>query len=249
MRSLKMNKFKVGATILGLALVTLAFPPRTNADEWNKKTNVTFSGPVEIPGVGAQVLPAGTYVFKLLDSQADRHIVQVFNVRGDHLYATILAIPNYRLKSTDHTVITFNERAAGEPEAIRAWFYPGNQWGQEFVYPKKRAIELAKIANLPVLAMPTELETNIVQPVATADEPPVIALKAAPIEAIKPSGESIAMTEVVETPPVETAAVAPTPEPEKSMPMTASSLPLLGLVGLLSLGAGIALLGFPKRSA
>jgi len=253
-----MNRLKVGALIICLALVTLAFPPRTKADEWNKKTTVTFSAPVEIPGVGAQILPAGTYVFRLLDSQSDRHIVQVSNERGDHVYATILAIPNYRLKATDKTVMTFRERSAGDPEAIRAWFYPGNTWGQEFVYPKKRAIELAKITNLPVLAMPTELETNIIQPVASADEPPVIALKAAPIEAVKPTGESIAMTEVVETPPVqaaaevvktppvETAAVT-TPEPEKSLPKTASPLPLLGLVGLLSLGAGFALLGFPKR--
>ena len=238
-----MNRFRVGAMIFCLALVALAFPPRTKADEWNKKTTVKFSAPVEIPGVGAQVLPAGTYVFKLLDSLSDRHIVQIFNVRGDHVYATILAIPNYRLKSTNKTVMTFRERAAGEPEAIRAWFYPGRNWGEEFVYPKKRAIELAKITNLPVLAMPTELATNLTLPVASADEPPVVALKAAPLEAVKPTGEVVAITEVVEAPPVQTAAAAP----EKSLPKTASPLPLLGLIGLLSLGAGFALLGFPKR--
>jgi len=243
-----MNRFRIGATICCLALVTLAFPPRGNADEWNKKTTVKFSAPVEIPGVGAQVLPAGTYVFKLLDSQSDRHIVQIFNVRMDHVYATILAIPNYRLKPTDRTVMTFRERAAGDPEAIRAWFYPGNTWGQEFVYPKKRAIELAKITNLPVLAMPTELATNLTQPVTKADEPPVIALKEAPIEAVKPTGETVAISEVVEAPPVQLAAAAQPQEPEKSLPKTASPLPLLGLIGLLSLGAGFALWRLPKRS-
>jgi len=76
-----MNRFKVGAMIFGLALVILAFPPGIMADQWNKKTTVTFNVPVEIPGVGAQVLPAGTYVFKLLDSLSDRHIVQIFRVR------------------------------------------------------------------------------------------------------------------------------------------------------------------------
>jgi hypothetical protein len=248
MRSTKMNKFNVGAMIFCLALVTLAFPLTGNADEWNKKTTVTFSAPVEIPGVGAQVLPAGTYVFKLLDSQSDRHIVQVFNVQGDHVYATILAIPNYRLKATNKTVMTFRERAAGEPEAIRAWFYPGRNFGEEFVYPKERAIELAKITDFPVLAMPTELAKYLTLPVASADEPPVVALKAAPIEAVKPTGEVVAMTEVVEAPPVQIAAAVPTREPEKSLPKTASPLPLLGLIGLLSLGAGFALLGFPKRS-
>ena len=245
-----MKRFKVGAMIFsGLALLALAFPPRTEADEWNKKTTMTFSAPVEIPGVGAQVLPAGTYVFKLLDSQSNRHIVQIFNERGDHVYATILAIPNYRLKSTDETVMTFRERAAGEPEALRAWFYPGNNWGQEFVYPKRRAIELARMTNLPVLAMPTELETNLTLPVTKADEPPVIALIEAPLEAVMPTGETVAITEVVEAPPVQTAEAVQTttPEPEKRLPKTASRLPLVGLIGLLSLGAGFALWRLPKR--
>jgi len=237
-----MNRFKVGATILCLALVILAFPPRGIADEHNKATKVTFNAPVEIPGVGAQVLPAGRYLFRLLDSQSDRNIVQIFNERGDHIYATILAIPNYRLRSTDKTVMTFRERSAGQPEAIRAWFYPGNQWGQEFVYPKQRAIELAKITHSPVLFMPTELATNLTQPVASADEPPVIALKTAPVEAVGPTGEMVPMAEVVEAPPVETAAAVPSP-----LPKTASLLPLAGLIGLLSLFIGFALWRLPKR--
>jgi hypothetical protein len=240
---------KVGGMIVCLALVAFAFAPRTEADDWNKKTTVTFNGPVEIPGVGAQVLPAGTYVFKLLDSQSDRHIVQIFNERGDHVYATILAIPNYRLQATDKTVVTFRERAAGEPEAIRAWFYPGNTWGQEFVYPKKRAVELAKITNTPVLAMPTKLETNLTVPVTSPEELPVVALKSAPIEAVKPTGEVVAVTEVVEAPPVETATAVRTPEPEPRLPETASPLPLLGLIGFLLLASGFALWGFPKRPA
>ena len=198
-----MTRFRVVVMILVLALVALAFPSRMKGDEWNKKTIVTFSQPVEIPGVGAQVLPAGTYVFKLLDSSSDRHIVQIFNEREDHVYATILAIPNYRLQTTDKTVMTFGERAAGQPEAIRAWFYPGANWGQEFVYPKTRAIELAKLTNQPVLAMPAELANVITTPVKSVDEPPVIALKKAPVEAVKPTGEVVAMTEVVEPPPAQ----------------------------------------------
>ena len=102
---------------------------------------------MEIPGVhliGLRVLPAGTYVFKLLDSHSDRHIVQILSADEKTVYATILAIPNYRLKATDKTVITFSERPAGQPEALRAWFYPGRNWGEEFVYPKAMAMELAK---------------------------------------------------------------------------------------------------------
>jgi len=70
-----MNRVKTKVMLVfGLAVLG-AVLPRATADEWDQKTVFTFSGPVEIPG---QVLPAGTYVFKLADSPSDRNIVQVF---------------------------------------------------------------------------------------------------------------------------------------------------------------------------
>src|SRR4030095_366852 len=136
-----MNRLKVVATIFCLSLAALAFSASVKADAWNKKTIVTFNQPVEVPG--NVVLPPDTYVFKLLDSTANRHIVQIFNEDQTHVYATILAIPNYRLNVTGKTVITFKERAAGEPPAVHAWFYPGDNFGQEFVYRKSRSVEVA----------------------------------------------------------------------------------------------------------
>jgi LPXTG-motif cell wall-anchored protein len=193
--------------------------PTAAADDFNKKTTVTFSNPVEVPGVGAQVLPAGTYVFKLLDSDSNRHIVQIFNADMTHVYTTILAVPNYRIKATDKTVMTFKERAAGEPEAIRAWFYPGRQWGEEFVYSKPKALALAKEVNQPVLYTPVEI--------ASIED-----LKVAPIEAVKPTGELVPLTEVVQAPPAEVAKVG-----KPVLPKTGSLTPLLGLIGFLSVGA------------
>jgi hypothetical protein len=230
----QIDRFKIVAVSFCLFLMGLAFLPSARADTWNKKTIVTFSGPVEVPGVGAQTLPAGTYMFKLMDSSSDRNIVQIFNEDGTHLYTTILAIANYRLKPTDKTVITFRERAEGKPEAIRAWFYPGMQWGQEFVYPKEKAMELAKVADEPVLA--------------TTEEPTeVAALKEVPVEAVTPAGEEVPLAQAVEAPPVETASAAATdPEP---MPKTASEMPLLALIGMLSLGAGLGVWAFSKRTA
>src|ERR1051326_3537240 len=181
------------AFAFSITLLCMMFSGTASAQTWNKRTSVTFSGPVEIPGVGAQVLPAGTYVFRLLDSQSDRNIVQVFSADMSHVYATILAIPNYRLKATDKTVMTFAERAAGDPKAIRAWFYPGDNWGQEFVYPKRQAVELARITQQPVLYIPDEVAPNIIAPVKTATEPPVIALKEVPLMAVKPTGEDVAI--------------------------------------------------------
>lgn len=229
-----MKLFKMLASALSLAVLCVLVVPTATADDWNRKTVVTFSGPVEVPGVGAQTLPAGTYVFKILDSQSDRHIVQIFNKEEDHVFTTILAIPNYRLHATDKTVITFRERPAGQPEALRAWFYPGREWGEEFVYAKSRAIELAKETNEPVLSTPIELATA-----------PVEALKTAPVEAVAPTGEPVELARVVEPPPM--AAAAPVAVAADPLPKTASPLPLIALIGLLTLGAGFALSAFSKR--
>src|SRR5947207_15063815 len=107
-----MKLLKARNMVCCLALMSAAFAPGVKADDWNRKTVITFSGPVEIPGVhlaGWGVLPAGTYVFKILDSQSDRHIVQIFSKDEKTVYATILAIPNYRLKATDKTVVPFRQ--------------------------------------------------------------------------------------------------------------------------------------------
>jgi hypothetical protein len=242
-----MNRIKVVATIFCLSLAFLAFSPSVKADGWNKKTVVTFSQPVEIPG--GIVLPAGTYVIKLLDSLSNRHIVQIFNEDQTHIYATILAIPNWRLDVTDKTVMTFGERAAGDPQAIRSWFYPGDNFGQEFVYPKRRAVELAKITNLPILAMPTELESEITKPAKSVDDEPVVALKHAPLTAVKPTGEEVEIAQVITPPPAQQKETADATERMEQLPQTASLLPLFGLIGLLSLGAGFALMGILKRTA
>jgi hypothetical protein len=237
-------------TVFGLALMGVVFSPAAKADDWNRKTVMTFSGPIEIPGVhlkGWAVLPAGTYVFKILDSQSDRHIVQIFSQDEKTCYATILSIPNYRMQATGKTVVTFRERPAGEPDAIRAWFYPGRNWGEEFVYPKARALELAKTANTPVLFTEAEIPVEVAEPVAA----PVIAqLQTAPIMAVQPSGEAVETAVVVTTPPaVEvTPEAAPAPTTMAAvLPATASQLPLIALFGLLALGGALGLRMVQKR--
>jgi hypothetical protein len=222
----------------------VVFSPSVKADDWNQKTTMTFSAPVEIPGVhlkGWGVLPAGTYVFKLLDSQSDRHIVQIFNKDETQIIATILAIPNYRLKATGKTVVTFRERPAGEPEALRAWFYPGENFGQEFVYPKARAVELAKETNAPVLFTAVEIPMEVEQPIKTADEPVVAQMKQAPVMAIQPTGEEVELAQVVTPMPADELAA------QTTLPATASTVPLIALLGLLALGGAVVLRLAQKR--
>lgn len=207
--------------------VLAAMLPQAKAGERNQKTIFTFNEPVEIPG---QVLDPGTYVFKLMGSMSDRNIVQVFNKDETHLYGTFLTIPDERLKPTGKPIITFEERAAGAPEAVRAWFYPGDPYGQEFVYPKVKALELAKANKMPVASMPNELASNTTKPTKSMREPHVMAMKRTPLKAQQPTEEEVEIVEVFLLPPIEMAAA--------ELPKTASLLPLIGLVGLLSLATG-----------
>jgi len=242
---------KATTTVFCLALMGVVFSPTASASEWNRKTTMTFSGPVEIPGVhlkGWGVLPAGTYVFKIVDSNSDRHIVQIFNESETQVYATILAIPNYRLRATDKTVVTFRERPAGEPEALRAWFYPGRNWGEEFVYPKAKAIELAKETNTPVLYTETDMALEVTQPLLPVTAPEVAQLKQAPIKAIQPTGDVVEVAAVVTPPPA--VELKPDVEPTQIaavLPQTSSLLPLIAMLGLLALGLGLAFRMVQKR--
>jgi hypothetical protein len=128
MRLVRAIQFSICAAVLCAVFLTAA-----RADIWDKKTIVTFGDSVEVPG---QVLPPGTYVFKLADSASDRHIVQIWNEDQTQLLATIRAIPNYRLAPPEKTILEFDERPSDSPMALHSWFYPGDSTGQEFVYPK-----------------------------------------------------------------------------------------------------------------
>ena len=131
-----MNKMKsfllVSIGLLG-GLIPLA-----NADEWDQKTVVTFSGPVEMPG---QVLQAGTYVFKMADSQSASDVVQVYSADEKHLYGSFLSIPEERSEPADSAIVTLEQSKAGAPEAVKAWFYPGEDIGHEFLYSQPSATE------------------------------------------------------------------------------------------------------------
>ena len=212
-----MNSKKVQVIMFCLVVLSIALVSNTaHADVWNKATKLTFSEPVEVPGMA---LPAGTYWFQLQDNRSNRRIVQIWNADRTQLLNTIIAIADYRMQPTSKTVIKFDERPTGSPEAIQAWFYPGDTYGQEFVYPKSRAVQLAKQVNQPVLEVPDEQ--------ATAPAPQ---LAQAPVKAVKPTGEEVEIAEVVQT-------VAA----EEVLPETGTSLPLLGLLGLLSVAAGLTL--------
>ena len=114
---------------LGLVLYTTALTPLAKADEWNKKTVITTNNPIQIQG---KVLGPGQYVLRLLDSPSDRNIVQILDAHETKLEMTVLANSAFRLVPTGDTRFTFYESANGQGQALRTWFYPGDNFGLEF---------------------------------------------------------------------------------------------------------------------
>ena len=253
-----MKHFPLICTCLLGGIFLTAGATRATADEWDKKTYITTSQSIEVPGA---VLPPGKYVFKLLNSQSDRHIVQIFNADENHLYATNLAIPRQRMEPADKTIITFYEMPGGGPEPIKAWFYPGDTVGQEFRYSSKRASEIARATSQPVPALSASASATEVNPApapavstAPANETPPVAPPAESTPEVSgppPSAEPEASAEEPPPPPAppveQTPPPAPTSEPAPAMPQTASDLPLFGLVGMGCLGLAALLRSLSRR--
>jgi len=209
-----------------------------------KKTVLTVGEPIQLPGL---VLQPGKYVMKLMDSQSDRHIVQIFNEDQSHLYTTILAIPNYRLEPTGTTRFQWWETPAGQPRAMRAWFYPGDNFGQEFAYPKNMSVQIASANQQSV---PTVEENKLTEVDKSGTE------GALGEEHTKPVEQPV---EVAQNTPPPAPAAAPEPAPApvtdngtraraEELPKTGSAFPLIALGGFLALAAGL-LLRFANRVA
>jgi hypothetical protein len=130
---LTMNRKMLTGMICLILLGGTFFVPKSRADEFDKKTIVTISGAIQVPG---KVLPAGTYVFKLLDPN-DLTLVAIFNADETHLITTLQGVSDSRMQ-IDNTILQLQERPSGQPEAVKAWFYPGDETGVEFIYPNQK---------------------------------------------------------------------------------------------------------------
>ena len=131
-----------GYIILGLIIAfTLFFEIAAHADVRDQATTMTFSQPIQIPG---QILPAGTYVFRLANPDFGRDFVRIFNSDGTSLVATLQTIPTERREPTGDVAVTLAEQGAGKPDVLLTWFYPGLETGHEFAYSKEKEKELAQ---------------------------------------------------------------------------------------------------------
>ena len=236
--TIKLNRFLLSAS---LAMIGSTITPAV-ADEWNKETTFQFSAPVEVPG---KVLEAGKYVFRLVDSDSDRKIVQIFSEDStgkQSLVTTILAVSNYRMTTPDKTIIQFDERPAGRPEAIKNWFYPGDNTGWQFVYPKsERLTETVASASPAPTPAPAE---PIAEPPAEVPAAPV--LQPPPAETDLTVVEQETVIAQLEPPPAPSDVIQTTTD---ELPKTAGYSGILLLTAAAMLGLGILAVSFSLRRA
>jgi hypothetical protein len=187
-----------------LAIAAVLLVPGARADEYNKLTYLTFSGPVQVPGV---TLPAGTYMFKLANPESGRRAIQIWDEKGEKLFTTLLTIPDVALEAKDEPVVMFSERPSGSAQAVRSWFYPAERTGFEFIYPKSQAMKIAESANAPVLAYTDDVKSD-------ADE---VAMRGANVGRVDAQGQAAADAAAASTTTTTTAAntapAAPAPAP------------------------------------
>ena len=257
-----------------LVLLLLAAAPTVFSDDYDKKTDVTIDKPIQVPGA---TLQPGTYMFILMNSSSNRHIVEIKSEDGKKLYATTFTTAARRITPTAKVALTFYEMPAGTPDAVRQWFWSGDTEGEEFLYTHQQAAEIkaARHQNEEVA------ETNEQPPAATTQ-----ATESTDQQSAQQVAEQPAQTQSVESqqteeqsqvtvaqaaspadnsndivaqnnPPAPVPAPVPAPDTSasqtpatnysanndntNSLPQTASTVPLVGLLGLISLTGGVIL--------
>ena len=244
---------KVALACMTAAMVTVSVNAGAQGPA-NQDTYFTFSQAVELPKT---TLPAGTYFFQLMDSASNRHIVKVMSQDRKQLHATLMAIPYYSTdRPSDEPQVRFLETPAANgvsaSNAIKIWFYPGTSTGHEFIWPRDKAVQLAKASGEAVLTTKTDDESSELSRVDGAGIDAVVTERDASVEAAastatatqpvaEPQREQVC---ALATPPAEPAPApertveqAPAPEPARrtDLPATAGVLPLLALIGIGSL--------------
>ena len=261
-----MLKMCVSACVIAVLAITSA---TAHAQTLDNRTFFTFNQPVTLPGI---TLPAGKYLFRIPDSTTSRRVVQVLSADGRQSYAMLLSIPAQRFEAPMQPEIRFMETAEGMPAAIKTWWYPGSTIGYEFIYPKEQALRLAKSASNPVLTTATaqsdtteEMKNADLARVASSGAETRVTVEqtpAATTTAGTPQQGEIASSgiQVATTPtPVATSGTELTPSPQSTqasaaigetsrtrLPQTGSSAPALMVMGMIMLGSGVLLSGWPR---
>ena len=127
--------------------------------EWNKKSTLSTHKQVEFPGI---VLEPGIYIIRLKDGGEKRSIVEIRNRDESQILATVLAVPDHQQRPDDNSEFLYFKAAGSNPTPVRTWFYSGDLIGLQFVYPKTRAMEIAKISDDHVMASNSNRKDDLI---------------------------------------------------------------------------------------
>ena len=238
-------KSKLFVVALCLGLLMVVYQP-ASADQWDKKTILTLNEPMQ---VAKTTLQPGKYVMKLMDSPSNRHIVQIFNEDQTQIIATILAIPDYRLTPKGKTELKFEESPVGTPRPLKEWFYPGDNFGQEFISPVQsvQVTQTAAVTTTEPVVETAKVEPAKEEEVVVAQSTPPPAPEPAPAPEVTPAPEPAPVQ--AEPAPVQTeSAPAVQEEAPRKLPETGSPVPLIGLLGFASMGLSFGVRALAKRS-
>jgi len=217
------------ATLLGVA----STPAYAQID--TEKTLFTLTEPMD---VGGAILEPGTYVIKILERSDNRNMVQVTNEAGSKVFVTVIATPH--VISMDEAIpqsrFIYYTAIAGQPKALRTWFAHDTPYGQDIIYPKRRALELAAAAKVPVIAIPDEVKE--------AEYKSVPLTIVTPEQQVKPYEQPVVVVQKAPEPaPIVVAEARPL-----ELPKTASHVPLFAALGVLSLGGALGLRALTNRT-
>jgi hypothetical protein len=225
-------------------LTAMSATPARAQGPMDARTEFTFNRPVELPNV---TLPPGTYIFRFVDATTGKRVMQVqAKDAGSKNYGMFMTISAQRPKASDNAELRFLETPAGQPAAVKTWWYPGNTIGREFIYPKSQARRLAQATNQPVLTTKAENVSNE-------------QMEANNLAYVSPSGQETPLTDeqlldrAANTPPVGTVEASQTTAATSgaarqegtmaraSLPKTSTPFAGIGLLGLMSLLSAAAL--------
>ena len=237
-----MSSSQVFRAISGIGLGLALFASTAQAQPEDKRTFFTFSAPIALPGT---TLPAGRYVFRIVDTTTSRKVIQVQSEDQKKSFAMMNTIPDQRRDPAKDATVAFYETAKGTPAAVKSWWYPGESTGYQFIYPRSQAVRIAKETGKAILTTKTEdakSETTLVDANGADAAAATTASNDSTSTVFNRNTGSVASTEGVDRTPPQAAAPQPVPtqstvarnDERTALPGTASNLPLVGLIGMLS---------------
>lgn len=110
----------------------------------DRAATVEFTTITRLPGI---TLQPGKYVFRLGEPVTKQNVVEVYSADGTKKIATLLTV-DYAAPAAGNSTVVFEKT---NPPVVRAWYFPGETVGREFVYTEDEAKTIYATASVPVL--------------------------------------------------------------------------------------------------